>query len=247
MSLFSFGASSSRQGSSSTSSGFGVSGGQGFGASFGQTFVDQAQSPFLDFLRNQAQGAFGGQQQGAQDFQSFLGGLGAQGTDNQFLGALGQQAQGNPALVAAQTGQLSTDLARQFTEQLNPAIGRQATGLGQLGGGRQGVAQGLAIQGQQRALAQGAVGFQTADAQRAQQAAQFGGQLFGQGLQQQGQFAQQGFNAQFQPGQQLAQLLGAPTVLSQQGAFDQSSQFGFNTNQSRSSSFGSSSGFNIGF
>ena len=317
MGLFSFGADKSSSQSQQTSQGgslgfgasfgqsFGQTGGQstGFGQSFGQTFVDQAQSPFLDFLRNQAVGGFGQQTQQAGSLQAQLGGLGGQAGQlgqqagalggqagqlgqaaqaNPFLAQLQQQAGGNAELVAAQTQQLSDVLAQQFNEQINPAISRQATGLGQLGGGRQGVAQGAAIQGQQRALAQGVVGFQGADVARQQQAAQAGGALFGQGISQAGQFlgqqggflgqqqgflgqqagfAGQGFAAGFQPGQQLAQLIGGPTVLSQQGAFDQqqATQFGFDQsqqgafnfdtafNQSQSTSSSKAGGFNIGF
>ena len=251
MGLFSFGKKKSRSSSSQSSFGsqqsFGAQGSSG--ASFGQSFVDQQQAPFLDFLRNQAQGAFGGQQQSAQDLQGLFGNLGGEAVNNQFLQDLRAQSGGNPELVAAQTGQLSDVLSQQFNEQINPAISRQAQGLGQLGGGRQGVAQGQAIQGQQRALAAGNVGFQQADAQRAQQAALGGGQLQGQGIGQAGQFAQQGFGAQFAPGQQLQQLFGAPTVLSQQGAVDQS--FGFDQarqfQRSSGTSSGKSSGFNFGF
>ena len=241
MALFSFGKSSSRSSSSSLN----------FGASQGSSFVDAQQAPFLDFLRNSSVGLFGQQQQGLQQFgqqsqglfeqgQQALGGL----TDNRFLDALGGQAGGNPDLVAAQTSQLSDVLAQQFNEQINPAITSQAVGGGTLGGGRQGVAQGAAIQGQQRALAQGNVGFQTADAARSQQAAIAGGGLFGQGAQ--GQLAalpglqgllSQPFNQQLQSLLGLAQGIGGPTVLSQQSAFD----FG----RQRSSS--TSSGFNVGF
>lgn len=267
--LFSFGKSSSKNESQSTSSGgsfgFGGSAGSSFGSSFGQSFVDQAQAPFLDFLRNTAQGSFGGFQQQAQGAQQGFDVLGTQAgqagalaTQNPFLGDLAQQAGGNPELVQAQIGQLSDVLGQQFLEQLNPAINAGAQFAGQRGGSRQGVAQGQAIQGQQRALAQGAVGFQTADAARAQQAAIAGGQQFGQGIAQQqagfgqqGQFLQAGQQAGFQPLQQLMQLFGAPTVLSQQGAFDQSQQFGFDINQafqqSQATSSGKSSGFNVGF
>lgn len=237
MALFSFGKSSSR--SSSTS----------FGASQGSSFVEQQQAPFLDFLRNAGVELFG-QQQGQQgqfaqqaqqlfgQGQQQLGGL----TDNPFLSALGAQAGGNPDLVAAQTGQLSDVLAQQFTEQINPAITSRAIGGGQLGGGRQGVAQGAAIQGQQRALAAGNVGFQAADAARAQQAAATGGQLFGQGAQAQvaalpglQALLQSPFNQQIQSLLGLGQAIGGPNVLSQQSAFD----------TSRSTS--TSSGFNVGF
>lgn len=241
MSLLGIGGSRSSSSQQSTAS----------GSSSGSSFIDQAQAPFLDFLRNTAMGSFGGFQQGAGQFGQGLQGLGQQsqqfgqmGMQNPFMAQMMQQAQGNPDLVAAQTQQLSGDLAQQFNEQINPAIGRTAAGLGQLGGGRQGVAQGAAIQGQQRALAQGALGFQQADVMRQLGAGQAGGQMFGagigqamQGLGQQAGFMGQGFMAQFQPLQQLAALFGDPTVLSKQQA----------QNQSQSSGQSSSSSFNLGF
>ena len=241
MSLFSFGKSSSTSSSASSS----------FGASQGSSFVQQQQQPFLDFLRNSTVGLFGQQQQQQQQFagqsqdlfaqgQQALGGL----TDNTFLDQLGAQAGGNPDLVAAQTGQLSDVLSQQFNEQINPAITSQAVGGGTLGGGRQGVAQGLGIQGQQRALAAGNVGFQTADAARSQQAAQAGGQLFGQGAQAQAgllpglqQLLAGPQNQQLQSLMGLISGIGAPTVLNQQSAFD----------QAQATSTGKSSGFNVGF
>ena len=241
MGLFSFGSSSSEQSASASS----------FGASQGSSFVDPSQQPFLDFLRNASVGLFGQQmgqsglfgEQSQQLFgqgQEFLGGL----TDNSFLDALMAQAGGNPDLVAAQTGQLSDVLAQQFNESINPAITGAAVGGGTLGGGRQGVAQGLGIQGQQRALAQGAVGFQSADAARSLQAAQAGGQLFGQGAAT-GLASLPGLQGilagpqdqQIQSLMALIMGIGGPTVLNQQSAFDTSA----------SESSGSSSAFNFGF
>ena len=240
MGLFSFGKSSSSSSSSSSA----------FGASAGRSFVDQQQQPFLDFLRNTSQGLFGQQQgqqgQFAQQTQQLFGqGQEAFGglTNNAFLDALGGQAGGNPELVAAQTSQLSDVLGQQFREQINPAITSTAVGGGTLGGGRQGVAQGAAIQGQQRALAAGNVGFQTADAARSLQASQAGGALFGQGAQAQ-QAALPGLqqllagpqNQQLQSLMGLIAGIGGPTVLSEQAAFD----------TSRATSTGQSSGFNVG-
>lgn len=242
MGLFSFGASSSK--SQSTSS----------GSSQASTFVEQQQAPFLDFLRNAAVGQFGAEQGqlgqfGEQSQQLFgqgqqaLGGI--LGADNPFLQQLQGQAGGNPELVAAQTGQLSDVLSQQFLEQINPAITSESIRGGQLGGGRQGVAQGAAIQGQQRALAAGNVGFQQADAQRALQAGLGGGQLFGQ---QQGQqlagvaqlpglqgLLQQPFNQQLQSLLGLTQAIGGPNVLSQQ------------TSQQEAQSTASSKSFSAGF
>ena len=48
------------------------------GSSQGSTFVDESQAPFLDFLRNMAQGSFGGFQQGQQQFGGQAQQLGSQ-------------------------------------------------------------------------------------------------------------------------------------------------------------------------
>ena len=225
MGLFSFGSSKSSSQSS------------------GSSFVDPGQQPFLDFLRNSGVGLFGQQQGGFEQFglqsqglfqqgQDIIGGL----TDNPFLSALQGQAGGNPELVAAQTGQLSDVLGQQFLEQINPAITSQAIGGGQLGGGRQGVAQGAAIQGQQRALAAGNVQFQEQDAARSLAAAQSGGQLFGQG-------SQAGLGAL--PG--LQQLLASPFGLELQSLLGLGQAIGGPTVLNEQQASGSSSSFNVGF
>ena len=219
-----------------------------FGASQGSSFVSGAQAPFLDFLRNAGLDVFGGQQGGLQGLfgqsqglfqqgQQALGGL----TDNPFLDALQQQAGGNPELVQQQTEQLGSNLGRFFNEQLVPGINQQGVASGQFGQSRGNIGRGLAAQGVTRQFQQGATQLQAADAQRAQQAAGTGAQLFGQGSQAQLQGLQglQGilsspFATQLQPLLALAQVIGGPNVLSQQSAF--------NFGQQKSSS----SGFNFG-
>ena len=240
---FGFGSSSQRSQSSGSS--------LDIGASQGTTFVDPSQQGFLDFLRNQGQQLFGGQQGGLQGLfglsqglqgqaQGLIGGL----TDNPFLQALQAQAGGNPELVAAQTQQLGSDLGRFFNEQLVPGINSAGQSAGQFGGSRGQIGRGLAAQGVTEQFQRGATGFQQADAARSLQASQFGGQLFGQGAQAglqglQGIFglAQAPFNQQFGILGQLASIFGDPTVLSQQSAFD------FGTSQQQSSSRGSSFSF----
>lgn len=214
--------------------------------STGSTFVDPSQQPFLDFLRNTGVGLFGQQQQGLQGLFGTSQDLFGQGQQliqgaqqNPFLQGLQQQAGGNPELVAAQTQQLGTDIGQFFQQQILPGISRQATGVGQLGGGRQGVAQGLAAQGAGQAFQRGAVGFQQADAQRSLQAGLGGGQLALGGAQTglEGLSGLQGllespFGTQMQSLMALLASIGGPTVLSEQQA----------TSQSESSSFGVSAG-----
>lgn len=167
----------------------------------------------------QAQGLFN---QGQQ--------FGQMGVNNQFLGALGQQAGGNPDLVASQTAQLGQDIST-FTGQLQAGNRRDAVGGGFLGGGRQGVAEGITNQGATDAFARGALGFQTADAQRAQQAAAIGGGLLGQGaatglggLGQQFGLLQAPFQSQFNSALSLADIIGGPSILSQQESQSQGRQ-----------------------
>ena len=240
---FGFGGSSNR----SQSSGSSID----FGRSSGSSFVDPNQQGFLDFLRNSCMDLFGGQQGGLEGLfglseglqgqaQGLIGGL----TDNPFLQALQSQAGGNPELVGQQTEQLGSDLGRFFNEQLVPGINSQGQQAGQFGGSRGGIGRGLAAQGVTEQFQRGSTAFQTADAQRSQQAAGLGGQLFSQGSQAglqglQGIFglASAPFNQQFDILGQLASIFGDPTVLNRQSSFD------FGRSQQQQTSRGSSFSF----
>ena len=194
------------------------------------TFVDQAQAPFLQQLRQSAQGLAGQQQQqigpqlgalgqnlsaqgqgflgGLQGTQGQLGGLGGAGFGQGQAGidaltgiaqgtspaaqALQAQATGQNPFLNQQIEQLGGDITRQFERGLT-GIESQAIGGGQLGGGRQGVAEGLLGESAQRQFAQGATSLRSQDIGRQLQASQAllgaqgaaGGQL-GQLGQQQG-------------------------------------------------------------
>jgi len=217
--------------------GFGGSSGssQSSSTARGSTFVDPSQQGFLDFLRNTSMQAFGGFQQGQQQFAGQLGQLGQQAgqlgqqaQQNPFLGQLGQIAGVNPELLAQQQAQLGQDIT-QFTQQNLAMANRGAVGGGGLGGGRNQVARGVAIGQGADAFQRGSLGLQQQASNQRLGAAQAGGGLFGQGIQQgfqglglQGQFAGQGFQSQFAPLQALQGLFGAPTVLSQQQSQSQS-------------------------
>lgn len=147
-----------------------------FSQSSGSTFVDSAQQPYLDFLRNTGMNMVNQQQAGLGNLFGVSQGL--QGQGQSFLGQLGGvQAPGavNPVqaasvgpvagqlsgfggqgIVDAQIGQLGSDLGALFQNQINPAIRRDATAAGALGGGRQQVAQGVAAGELGRAFAGGA-------------------------------------------------------------------------------------------
>ena len=219
----------------------------------------------LGILQGGAQGTgLGGQLAGA--VQGVTPG-GAPGT--QFL--QDRISQQNPFLNE-QITQLGQDIGQQFRESILPSIRRGATQIGALGGGRQGVAEGIAAEGAQRSFAQQAanlrfsdVGLRQAAAAQLQQAALAGGQLAGSGLGQQLTAAQAGigslgglqqlglspFGAAFSPLQQLGQLIGGPTVLSQGTSFGQSLSQSQQRAQSQGTSFGQSSGsgssLNAGF
>lgn len=227
----------------------------------GQDFINQI--PGLSQLLQQVPGGAQFAQQGAQGFGGGLDAL-QQQTQGQTpaLQALQNQALGQNPALQQQIDQLGTDINRQFQQQL-PGITSQAVGGGQLGGGRQGVAQGLLGQSSIDAFQRGATQLRSDDIGRQLQAAgalgglqgqaagqlgQLGGQGFlgQQGLQQQGQLGagqlnlggQQAlggqfnlglapFSAQFGPLQSLAQIIGSPTVLSQQTATGSGKGFDF--------------------
>ena len=221
----------------------------------------------LSSLGQFAQGA-GGQQAGfGQAQQAGQNLLGAQTQGGLGQLALARQAFGQNPALGEQIGQLGTDITRQFQQGLLPGIQAEAVGAGQLGGGRQGVAQGIGIQSALDAFQRGATDLRGQDIDRQLNAAQalgglqqqgFGQQIGAQqaagqlGLGQQGQGlagqlgagqlelggleSLQGlfnlglspFQAQFQPLQNLAGLLGigAP-VVGQSSGSSKSSSFNF--------------------
>ena len=184
---------------------------QGIGSLFGLSQGLQGQGQQLLGGVQGAQQQLGqGQQFGFGQGQGGIDALqGLASGDNPSLQALQRQATGQNPQLNNQIGQLGTDLSRNFLEQLNPAITSQAIGGGQLGGGRQGVAQGLGIQATQDAFSRGATQLRSDDIGRQLQASQAvagiqgqaGSQLAGLGGQQ--QFQQAGLNqqGQFQSGQ----------------------------------------------
>ncbi len=119
---------------------FGFSSNKSSSESSGRSFVDPSQAPFLNFLRNMALG----QAQGAMGQQGALQGVsqGLLGQGQQFLGNL--QGLGSPAMQQQQMGQLTANLGQAFQQQVLPGIRRGAVATGTLGGGRQGVAEGVA-------------------------------------------------------------------------------------------------------
>jgi len=192
---------------------------------------------------------------GGQGFLDQLRG----GADTAYLE---QRLGGNPQL-GEQISALGSDIGEFFRTEINPTIRGNAVAAGGLGGGRQGVAQGLAANAAAKQFTQGATALRAQDlASRDTAAANLASArtsaatgalsqipaLFG--------LAQGGANAALSPYAALAGILGGPTVLSQSQAtnFQQatsediaraiSSSFGEDfmkaqaTSKSKSASFG---------
>ena len=240
-------------------------------SSFQQSFVDPQQQPFLQQLRSQAQGVQQGQQQARTDTAFDLGGqlLGAGGQGLSNVGAIQGNLQGNlpgfgatadaqQALRAQAFGEnpelqnqinlLGQDIGQTFSQQILPGIQSEAIGFGQLGGGREGVAQGLGIQSALGEFQRGATQLRSDDINRQLTAAGQLGQLgLGQQAQTGGQLGQAGqlnlqgieslqglfnlglspFDAEFGGLQQLSQIIGDPTVLQTARATGEASKKGF--------------------
>ena len=240
-------------------------------SSSSRSFVDPQQQPFLQFLRQQAQGVQQGQQQARTDTAFDLGGqlLGAGGQGLSNVGAIQGQLQGNLGGFGAtadaqqalrqqafgenpelqnQINLLGQDIGQTFSQQILPGIQSEAIGFGQLGGGREGVAQGLGIQSALGEFQRGASTLRSDDINRQLAAAGQLGQL-GLGQQQQtagqlgtaGQLNLQGieslqslfnlglapFDAEFGGLQQLAQIIGDPTILQEAQATGEAASKGF--------------------
>jgi hypothetical protein len=203
------------------------------GTSFGQTFVDPRQRGYLKRLRemglsetfqqmNKGDSAFNQVESGA--LSAFGNLIGGQQTPFQY--------EQNPFLQG-QIQQGQRLINRNLQENIMPTIGSGAAQAGQLGGSRQGVAEGIAARGaieSQADLAQNLLG---ADFER-QQSQNFQRNMLGQ--QQQLQALGQAGNLAgigFAPLQQLAGLIGDPTLLSK----NRSEQIGQGSSDSKSLGF----------
>lgn len=257
-SSFSFGNSSSSQGSASRSASGGFSRGGSESASAGRSRQSIAFEDVFARLFNRAEGtadSFDATPLTDASNQLFTGGV-------DFLGQLGGDAgtafleerlAGAGNLEAAQLGVLQEDIGQLFREELNPAITSEAVGAGQLGGGRQGVAQGRAVDAAAEAFTKGAVDIRTANQAQldqlaagvAQQNIQ-GAQIGLAGLPGLAGVAAQGFEAQFRGDEFLASILGNQQVLTQADNESRGTSFDLAQNFARafSDSFGRSQASN---
>lgn len=97
---------------------------------------------------------------------NFLSTLMDNASGNSPAGQYLTQTLNDTGLVDEQIGQLQSELGQFFGEQLLPQIQSQAVSAGQLGGGRQGVAQAQGIQYLGDAFTKGVLGIRQADQQR---------------------------------------------------------------------------------
>lgn len=161
------------------------------------TFIDPTQAPFLKDLFQQGSDLAGGQLGAGSPFQDF---------QSQAMGALqgmfNPSTQANPFL-AGQIEQGQNLINENLQQNILPSVGSGAAAAGQLGGGRQGVAQGIAMRDANRQssdFAQNLIGQDFANQQqRSLQALGMAGNIGG---------------LAFQPLQNLKGLLGNGTVLS---------------------------------
>ena len=178
------------------------------------TFIDKTQMGFLQDLWGDAQDA---------TRSSRANRWSEQGGDWLKQAGRGMLALGNPQQqIEQQTAALKQGLGTMFTNELNPAIQKDAVGQGGFGGGRQGVAEGVAMSGIADAFTQGSADI---TAQANQQAMQALSSLPGIASARQG-LATGGL----QPYQMLSSILGSPTVLGQSESESEgeSQGFGFN-------------------
>ncbi len=149
---------------------------------------------------------------------------------------------GDNEVLQQQIDLLGEDLGSFFNEQLLPGITTQAAGGGQLGGGRQGVAQGVATEEVGNQFTRGATALRAGDIAARDAAAStlsgnaiMGAQTAFQGMGAMAGIADMGFSAGMAPYERLAAIMGGPTVLG--------SSYGSSSDWAKawSESFGSSS------
>jgi hypothetical protein len=227
--------SSSNNNSQSEQNAFGTAFNQG--TSTGGTFIDPTQAPFRSNLFSQAF-RFGDAGGAAAD----AGRAGAQNQTalNAALGVANTQA--NPmAQIDAQTKALQSGLGAMFRDEINPTLKGNAILAGGFGGGRQGVAQGVAAGKLGEAFTQG-LGDITARANaQSLQAANLIPSLAQANLAN----TQAPQNAGLSILERLGGILGNPAILAQNQS--QSTGGSVNTSTGKSASSGSSKQQSFGF
>ena len=266
---FSFGGSKQRQSSSGQSTSVDASRSGGISGSSSVGGSESTQSiAFEDIfarLFGGAEGAAGGLDpsmltdasnqlfSGGLDFLDSLGG----GADSDFLSA---RMSGESPVLGEQITGLGEDLGQFFNEQILPGISSEAIAGGGLGGGRQGVAQGMAADSISRDFARGVTDLRSADvAARDAAASTLGNQRIAgaqagiAGLGSLAGIADFGFGAELAPFDRLAAILGGPTVTGESSSFTSAEDFArnfsesFGSSQATNQSKGKSTSAKIGF
>lgn len=187
----------------------------------------------------------------------FLGTLAGGGPEREFLQA---RMEGTSPVLDDQIAALQEDVGRFFSEELLTGVTSDAVLAGGLGGGRQGVAQGIAAARAADAFSRGATELRAGDiAARDAAAAVLGDQRL-QGamagltqLPALAGIADLGFGAGLAPAERLAAILGSPTVLGESTSFSSAEDFArafsqsFGGSQSTQESSSTSRALNLGF
>lgn len=174
---------------------------------------------------------------GGMQFLANLGG----GPEQDYMQA---RLSGPDEALQAQIATMREQMGQLFNEQINPAITSDAVRSGTLGGGRQGVAQGVASSGLMREFGAGVSGLM-AQSQAARDSLAVEGRRAGAAESQIGLgslssllgLAESREGASFLPESLLARILGSPTVLGESQS----------TASSQGKSKSSSAGFSLGF
>jgi len=169
---------------------------------------------------------------------------------------LESRVSGENPLLSEQISQLGGDIGQFFQEQVLPGITGTAVAAGQLGGGRQGVAQGIASREALKQFQSGATQLRAGDiaardaAAQALQANRIAAAgtgisalptLYG--------ISEAGFGAELAPYERLAGILGGPTTLTQASSEDiaQALSRAYSSSYGEQKSTSKSKSFSIGF
>jgi hypothetical protein len=231
-------------------------------SSSGSQSTSRQNIAFEDMFANlygNASGAAGRAAVGAGDLsqasrQLFTGG-------NQYLQSLGadqgsaylnNRLDANNPVLEQQISQLQQDTGRLFREELNPAITSRAVAGGTYGGGRQGVAQGLAAEGAARTFTQGATALRAGDITSRDAVAQsiatnsLNAASTGLGaLPSLLDVLQRGQNAELGVYSQLGSILGGPTTLTSSDSSSLAQSLARAYGEQQSTSRGRSSAWNF--
>lgn len=177
---------------------------------------------------------------GSQFLESLGGDAGSAYLENRLTGE-------NPVLNEQIAG-LQTDVGRLFREELNPAITSRAVAGGTYGGGRQGVAQGLAAESAANVFTKGVTALRAGDVASRDAVAQsiatnsLNAASTGLGaLPSLLDVLERGNNAELGAYSQLSQILGGPTTLTTAQSLARS----FGEQRSTSSGYGRSNAWNF--